>query len=53
MFRDGTRRNCIIYVAQLSWLGYALQYADPAQPLTAAVEELDDLGRDLSDPFEA
>ena len=29
-----------------------MYYADPAQPLTTAGEELDDLDRDLSDPSE-
>ena len=37
-------------VAHASWIGYVLQYqcADPAQPLTTAWEELDDLDDELS-----
>ena len=35
--------------AHVSWVGSVLQNADPAQPLTTAGDELDDLDHDLSD----
>ena len=39
-----------ILIGHASWVGSALRtYADPAQPLTTAGEELDDRGHDLSD----
>ena len=37
------------YLALFSWVGSGATYADPAQPLTTAGEELDYLDRDLSD----
>ena len=39
--------NCMIYEDMFPGLG--LYYADPAQPLTTAGGELDDLDSDLSD----
>ena len=45
MLPDG---SCVLCMIQHMFPGLDLYYADPAQPLTAAGEELDDLDHDLS-----
>ena len=46
MLPGGSRTICMIYHI---FSGLHLYYADPAQPLTMAGQELDDLNHDLSD----
>ena len=36
-------------LVRLSWVGSVLRYTDPAQPLTTAGKEMDDIDHDLSD----
>ena len=48
MLPGGNRTICMICMIQHTFPGLDLYYADPAQPLTTATEEPDDLDHDLS-----
>ena len=43
MLLDRNRITCMIYLAHVSWVGYVLQQPDPAQQLTTAGQDLDEL----------